>query len=409
MKSLFIGHILALTSVALAAAACAESNSLGDGRDAEAPPPNTGGFTTPDAGGDAGTDLSEAGPTTLMCASNKCTGTFATCPNSANLCDTDLANDVNNCGRCGFACGDGVSGLKFNCSEGTCQPAGCGFNAVGVPLGDCDGFLDNGCEITLGTTTEHCAACGDKCAPGVACIFDNKTYRGTCGCAAPLLDCSGGAKCTDPRIDDANCGTCGTVCEPPEGLTAPPHSHYGCGNSECGKLKCDQAPPYYNFTDCNNDIKLGAASDGCEVDLARPDNDNCGACNNKCKDGQQCFFDQMRGPICECPAGTRFCSEQSTCIDTSADPNNCGGCSLACPTPAEPVLFHATATCRSGQCGTECQEGWADCNGDMRDGCEVDLSKDPDHCGECGVSCDHSILQPCVGGKCAVEPCGGPK
>lgn len=34
-----------------------------------------------------------------------------------------------------------------------------------------------------------------------------------------------------------------------------------------------------------------------------------------------------------------------------------------------------------------CASGTADCNGDVSDGCEVDLVTDPDHCGECGQSC----------------------
>ncbi|AKU95329.1 Tryptophan synthase alpha chain [Labilithrix luteola] len=390
----------------LVAASCAEANSLGDGRDAG---PSIVGFTPPD-GGDGG-DPFDAGETTLMCASNKCMGTFTTCPGSAFLCDTDLANDLNNCGRCGFTCStnDPYNVVKFTCSEGKCVSAGCGLNPLGLQLADCDGFLDNGCEVTLGESPDNCGACGDKCAQGENCIFDYSTYTGHCGCAPPLLDCSNGARCTDPRNDDANCGACGNVCRPPAGKTAPPKSHFGCSKSECGHLKCDEAAPFYRFADCNKDLESGPTSDGCEVDILAPNDDHCGACNNKCKDGQHCFFDRMSGPICECPTGQRFCEERGTCIDTSSDPKNCGGCNVVCPGPTNPAVQHGGPTCRSGQCGIECEEGFADCNGDINDGCEVELRVDPKNCGGCGVICDGVALQPCVGGKCAVEPCGGPR
>jgi hypothetical protein len=45
-----------------------------------------------------------------------------------------------------------------------------------------------------------------------------------------------------------------------------------------------------------------------------------------------------------------------------------------------------------------CNTGYADCNGVPSDGCEVDTTTDPAHCGGCGTACapGHS----CAAGMC---------
>jgi hypothetical protein len=53
------------------------------------------------------------------------------------------------------------------------------------------------------------------------------------------------------------------------------------------------------------------------------------------------------------------------------------------------------ATCASGECVGSCQ----DCDGDPTD-CETDTNNDPEHCGECGSSCQGGK---CSGGKCQVS------
>lgn len=46
-----------------------------------------------------------------------------------------------------------------------------------------------------------------------------------------------------------------------------------------------------------------------------------------------------------------------------------------------------TGHCWSGGCALECDAGRADCDADLANGCEVDLSSDRHHCGECAVAC----------------------
>jgi hypothetical protein len=53
-------------------------------------------------------------------------------------------------------------------------------------------------------------------------------------------------------------------------------------------------------------------------------------------------------------------------IDTSSDPLNCGACGRTC------VLPHGTAACAAGECVLDaCDLGFADCDGDVENGCEV--------------------------------------
>jgi hypothetical protein len=88
---------------------------------------------------------------------------------------SDLANDPDNCGGCGFACPMGL-----NCSHGVCSgtPTNCGVGRIG-------GFCD----------------------------FD----------AGPTFVCCPGVGCTNLATDEANCGNCGVECS----------AGMGCSLGEC--------------------------------------------------------------------------------------------------------------------------------------------------------------------------------
>jgi hypothetical protein len=58
-----------------------------------------------------------------------------------------------------------------------------------------------------------------------------------------------------------------------------------------------------------------------------------------------------------------------------------------------------------GLCSRECVPGYADCNGDPADGCEVELKSNPANCGACGNQCNMGAGQPCVEGKCLMVEC----
>jgi hypothetical protein len=119
-------------------------------------------------------------------------------------------------------------------------------------------------------------------------------------------------------------------------------------------------------------------------------------------------------PSSECPEPYADCNQDLAdgCeANLSSDPENCGACGFVCPSSAL-----AKAGCQSGACVATCESGdicgeviaFGDCDGDALDGCEAVLTSDATNCGGCGVECPADV--PCVDGHCgciaAEVPCG---
>src|SRR5262249_28526621 len=75
---------------------------------------------------------------------------------------------------------------------------------------------------------------------------------------------------------------------------------------------------------------------------------------------------------------------------------NCGACGDTCSAP------NTTATCdqstNPGTCSYSCVAGFANCNGTMSDGCEIDTQTDNNNCGSCGHVCPPGTT--CQQGSC---------
>jgi hypothetical protein len=102
-------------------------------------------------------------------------------------------------------------------------------------------------------------------------------------------------------------------------------------------------------------------------------------------------------PGLSCPAGFDDCDGEmengcEAALRTSLA--HCGACGAECHAPDG-----ADASCQAGTCSFVCTAGRADCDGEAKNGCEVDLFDDAANCGACGVACAAT----CDGGTCDVS------
>jgi hypothetical protein len=251
-----------------------------------------------------------------------CVGNLRDCKNGGlDGCETDINNDVDNCGGCGLRCTRPTSG------QAVCEDGLCGVVVCGERYQDCNGDPADGCETDTFRSTSDCGTCGQQCPGGdhaaASCGFgrcklacqagyldcngdpadgcevngaSDRNNCGTCGtqclssgavnavcsagscsvsgCAAPALSCQGGAvdACeTDSSTDVNNCGACGILCE------AVANGTPVCQNSNCGIGSCSSG-----YGDCN-----GLLADGCEAGLTG-DLNNCGSCGRACAASETC-------------------------------------------------------------------------------------------------------------------------
>jgi len=79
---------------------------------------------------------------------------------------------------------------------------------------------------------------------------------------------------------------------------------------------------------------------------------------------------------------------------------NCGACGTVCPSGS-----NATRSCASGRCALTCATGFADCDNDPSNGCEVNTASSSTHCGACGTAC--TTAQQCASGSCVARCAAG--
>jgi hypothetical protein len=349
------------------------------------------GFVSP---ADGSTSDGQAAPVVPMCVSTECPYPYATCLDKSGLCNTNLNNDLKNCGACGNKC-QFEAGASTDNATLLCENGKCGVICESQTA-DCNGKLEDGCEVNLRRDPLNCGGCGN------ACKGDEICWRGACGCPPGYTQC--GDSCTQLDRDAKNCSACGTECGIPdddadprlwpcEPGVLPPHIGPVCSDSEC-KLDC-VGDLFGIYLDCNSD----RCGDGCETNVAN-DPKNCGGCGHTCLPEQVCISGECQ---CDAPQLT-FCSG---CTDLMKDPYNCGACGHACPGLKDSFQTSRTGNpiCVLGRCSYYCPPGRADCDHRVENGCEIDLMVDPENCGGCGVHCDLDSGQSCAAGSCLTKPC----
>ena len=304
-----------------------------------------------------------------------CSYPVANCDNNAqNGCEVNLTSDRNNCGVCGNTCADQAN------STGSCGSGSCSVQCK-TGFGNCNTIKTDGCEINLNTDSNNCGGCGKKCGGSETC------QSGACTaiqCSTGTANCDNNAQngCETPTTTLTNCGGCGISC------TAPANMVASC-NGSC-QFTCKAG-----FADCN-----GNQADGCEVNL-NTDTNHCGTCSTTCS---------STGGTASCNSGSCgiSCSTTNANCDGATsngcetivtnDINNCGGCNIKCTLAPNTV----STTCSNNSCGVgACTPGYADCNGNKADGCELSTTNDVNNCGGCGIKC-------IGGGTCSSGTCQYP-
>jgi hypothetical protein len=363
----------------------------------------------------------EAAP---VCPNNDCALHWSDCNHdAADGCEANLRQNRNNCGACGNVCGDaGPDGgpLPFD-AVSFCNDGGCDWYCAPVPgAGELYHRCNDQCIFFI-CDVNNCGACGNVCPKDS--LGNQVCSTGTCGCPFGTVDCDGlpecGQECKDLNTDPNNCGICGRKC-PQDPALVPFHESYTCngpaldgGLPPCTRVCVQQRGNLW--LDCNGDmLQAPDAGDGCET-FGWASTTNCGACGKACKPGEVCHpVDQTSTKQeCGCPSPLSYCPSYPYCRNLDTDPYNCGMCNNVCPT-----YPHTLPTCSGGKCGYECVYGWADCDHQAWNGCEVDILNDPENCGGCttgctGVGCGAKCLknngqyvQRCQNGVCATEGCG---
>jgi hypothetical protein len=92
-----------------------------------------------------------------------------------------------------------------------------------------------------------------------------------------------------------------------------------------------------------------------------------------------------------CPNQQTNCCGQ--CVNLENDPNHCGHCGHMCR------YSHATGHCILGNCQVQsCESGYANCDLNDDNGCEVNKLANHEHCGQCNLPCNSA--QVCSNGTC---------
>ena len=273
----------------------------------------------------------------------------------------DTGTSLQSCGGCGMACN------KSGCYGGKC--------------------------LDLQGDTGNCGGCGKVCPVKNNLPVCMNGTCGTAGCAMGFGDCDNNPMngCeTSLASDKNNCGACGKLC-------SPQNAGGICLNSKCAILMCNPG-----FRDCN-----GSVSDGCEVNI-QSDPLNCGTCGQNCGALPHATAGCMNAGcvIGACDPGFGNCNKNDGdgCeAPLSSDPVNCGTCGKVCPAPPNVIT-----TCAMGACGSAgCNNGYADCDMNLANGCEVNTQTNPNNCGACNNSCPAyaNALPGCAMGACGLGAC----
>lgn len=281
-----------------------------------------------------------------------------------------------------------------DCAVGTvCSPTvkrckpGCSATRPECPTGE-------RCDLPTG----QCKGPGPGCQSDAACMDPFKPRcdlrTGQCvPCLPGRADCSSGSFCVESQGSYRCMQGCTTTAECPAG---GPGQVMACCDHRCVDVLAESG----HCGACGNPCQgADACCDGVCTDLTRSAS-NCGGC------GRSCYLPNVTGVRCmNSVCSNRGCEQyfgncdgnlaSNGCeVNHSFSPIHCGSCGNVCTAPPHRVPSCVLLSCSwSGPC----EAGWGDCDGNAVNGCERQLTTTTD-CGACNAPC--ATNQSCVSGAC---------
>ena len=225
--------------------------------------------------------------------------------------------------------------------------------------------VDGGGAVSTGGETQDPFDCKDssECSTFAATnVCDTATNRCVeCLSGVPAAGCGSGLYCGADKLCHLGCASdtdCGKRTD--------------CDAAECASLTCDRESHECKGCTADADCRSGTI---CEALTGR--------CVSSCNKSSTC------------PTGWTCCN--LGCVNLLTDPTNCASCDTRCDKPG------AIAQCLNGTCNIDCKEGYLDCNLKSSDGCEVNRLSDSSNCGDCGVVCNSTRgIASCANGACSI-------
>ena len=281
---------------------------------------------------------------------------------------------------------------------------------------DCDGDYQNGCEYQL--STHNAIYCERKTDETTNEIYVELT------CANNMADCDGNYLngCEyDMRLNHVT--ACVYNIEYCSGEDVDCDDETSDAIQKRGLITCDAS-----FADIDKDYQ-----NGCEID-GNTDREHCGARGDASSDDNE--SPDYKGEACS----PGYLCNGGTCGVTCTTPlQNCGGVCIDFAANHIQTCYTYTMTLSSWNC----EAGWADCDGQLNNGCEYNLSahnasactnetvtctggyencdgkylngcetdilgSDVANCGACGLNCtdnDNVLYAQCNAGKCVATQC----